>query len=108
MAFLKFFYPRTNQVAPRRRVKETFIEGVARKAAEGDLDARCYLGTCYRDGTEGLPKDEVAAAEWFYLAADYGHGGAQRNLGNCYRDGVGVKKNMETAQYWWACAASKH
>jgi len=86
--------------------KETFMEDVMRKAATGDLDAQCYLGTCYRDGTEGLPQDVVMAVMWYTLAAEYGHGAAQRNLGNCYRDGIGVKKNMAMAQYWYTMAVS--
>lgn len=82
------------------------MEEVTRKATEGDLDAQCYLGTCYRDGT-GVPQDKVVAVVWYTLAAEDGHGAAQRNLGNCYRDGIGVKKNMATAQYWYTMASSR-
>lgn len=56
----------------------------AEKAAEqGDAQAQCYLGRCYKDGL-GVEADKNTAIEWYKKAAEQGDAEAQCELGKCY------------------------
>eukprot|EP00455_Lapot_gusevi_P055518 TRINITY_DN9031_c0_g1_i10.p1 TRINITY_DN9031_c0_g1~~TRINITY_DN9031_c0_g1_i10.p1 ORF type:complete len:536 (+),score=26.09 TRINITY_DN9031_c0_g1_i10:305-1912(+) len=76
---------------------------------------RNHNGRCYQDG-KGVAQNDVAAAEWFQLAAAQGHLDAQCELGQCYQaqfelaqryyEGRGVAQNYATAVKWYQAAAS--
>jgi TPR repeat protein len=42
------------------------------RAAQGEAEAQFQLGLLY-DNAEGVPRDPVAAANWYRFAADQGH-----------------------------------
>ncbi len=60
-------------------------------AQAGDAEAQFNLGVMYDRG-QGVPQDDVQAAEWYRKAAEQGHAGAQHNLGSAYYDGRGVPR----------------
>jgi tetratricopeptide (TPR) repeat protein len=67
------------------------------KAAEqGIAAAQTNLGTCY-----ARMKDYTQAVDWYRKAAEQGDVEAQFKLGISYEDGYGVKKDGNTALYWY-------
>ena len=52
-------------------------------------------------------KDYERAIEYFRLAAEQGHAGAQNRLGNCYKNGQGVRHNFIEAVRWYTKAAEQ-
>jgi TPR repeat protein len=48
-------------------------------AQAGDAEAQFNLGVMYDRG-QGVPQDDVQAAEWYRKAAEQGHAAAQNNL----------------------------
>lgn len=78
-----------------------------RKAAEeGDADAQCDLGYCYKIG-DGVKKDPKKAVEWFTKSAEQGNARAQYNLALCFEHGNGVKKNLKKAIEWYTKSAEQ-
>ena len=61
-------------------------------AEQGHPKGQLGLGEAYAKG-EGVPKDHVEAARWFWRAAKQGHASAQYNLGVMYANGEGVPKD---------------
>ena len=70
-----------------------------------DDEAFYVLGTAYRDGSLGLPKNLNKARELFSKATELGSCRAHYNLGNAYRTGQGVEKDMKKAIHHWRLAA---
>jgi len=56
---------------------------------------------------DGVPQDYVEAANWFRIAAEKGHSGAQHNLGVMYENGQGVSKDPIEAAKWYRLAADQ-
>ena len=98
----------TPLTSPPAQVAATRDEmaGLKAKAEAGDALAQYDLGVSYRDG-DGIPKDEVKAAEWFRKAADQGLVTAQFNLAVLYDHGQGVKRDDAFAVAWYRKAADK-
>jgi TPR repeat protein len=72
-----------------------------REAAEGgDPEAGYRLGMAYRQGSPRLPKDDLAAAQWFRQAAEAGHPGAMEALADAYLGGHGVVRDPREAARW--------
>lgn len=63
-----------------------------------------WCGSGYGDVLE---KDLAKAVEWYLVAAEKGHGGAEQNLGECYLNGLGVEMNMNVAISWFKRASEK-
>jgi len=76
-----------------------------RDAAKGIAEAQNDLGLMYQNG-EGVPQDDVKAAEWFQKAADQANAEAQTNLGAMYANGKGVAQDDAKAVAWFQRAAS--
>ena len=77
------------------------------KAAEmGDHDAEFNCAEMWFEGKAG-PKDAAQALPLYLKAADGGHIGALNLLGLIYRDGIGVAKDAERSQNYFARAAAK-
>lgn len=72
----------------------------------GDREAQFDLAMRYAAG-EWVPKDELAAADWFEKAALQGHGEAQYRLGLFYEAGRGVSQNQFEAFFWFQSAAEQ-
>ncbi len=73
-------------------------------AAQGNVAAQYNLGQMHRLG-QGIPKDLVDAARWYYLAAAQGDGQSQYNLGVMHYNGQGVVQNFVTSYMWLTLAA---
>lgn len=78
-----------------------------RAAAEsGDAAAQCQMARrCFRG--DGVPKDEVAGAEWFRKAAEQGYAEGQCRWGDCLREGRGVGKDEAAGVEWYRKAAEQ-
>jgi|GEM_PF-3883341 len=64
-----------------------------KKAKTGDPKAQLNLGLDYYNGTGGLEKNYVKAAEWWQKSADQGNLDSLCNLGTIYHRGLGVTQN---------------
>lgn len=75
-----------------------------------DLDyapAITQLGVMYgSDGSEGVPEDDVKAAQLYLKAAHMGDAYAMNHLGYVYSHGKGVPKDMNKAVFWWKKAVA--
>ena len=52
------------------------IDEYKKKAEQGDAEAQCSLGDCYRLGL-GVEQDYSAAFKWYQLSAEQGNSIAQ-------------------------------
>ena len=59
----------------------------------------------YHDG-KGVIKDYEAEFEFYKLAAEQEHIGAQGNIGLMYHDGNGVMQDNIKSHMWWNIASS--
>lgn len=99
-------YPEQSS-ATRSRQNDTDAILRLRKAAElGDAMAQTSLGLGYAKG-EGVPKDSVAAVEWFRKAAAQGNAVATNNLGWMYANGEGVSQSHWQAFDLYRVAAER-
>jgi TPR repeat protein len=101
--------PDTNaapSAAARRRQREQNAEDLANleremeDALEGNSASAFGLGLLFTAGS-AVKRDDVAAGQWFTLAARYGHPNADVQLGHRYLRGVGFAPNDQTAAYWF-------
>ncbi|MFV1998072.1 MAG: tetratricopeptide repeat protein [Acidiferrobacterales bacterium] len=78
-----------------------------RSALQGHRDASYNLGLVYARGEDEIAQNMVQAAHWWQQAAIRGDAIAQFNLGMMYARGEGVKRDIETAIYWWKASANQ-
>jgi eukaryotic-like serine/threonine-protein kinase len=82
---------------------------VIQAAERGDAGAENTLGIKYAQGTDGLPRDETKALQWYRKAALQGNPEAETNLGDLYLLGHGgLEKDPLIALSWYLKAADKH
>jgi TPR repeat protein len=81
------------------------LEIFGRLAAGGDTDAMVRLGQIYGDG-EGVPRDDVLAAQHYMRAAKRGNAAGQVGLGYAYDYGLGVGRDPAEAEHWYERAAA--
>jgi TPR repeat protein len=78
------------------------------RAEKGEAVAQFLLGRAYLLGTDGLKKDEPAAAGWFRKAADQGQMNSETFLAWMYEEGHGgLAKDDTQAAYWYRKAADQ-
>ena len=75
-------------------------------AEAGDERARTWVGIMHENG-QGVPKDYVAAAQWYGLAADQGYADAQFSLALSYDKGLGLPEDAGKAAQWYERAAAQ-
>jgi TPR repeat protein len=75
-------------------------------AEAGVTEAAALLGTQYREGRGGVPRDPAEAARWFAVAAENGVPEAQYNLGLMHYRGEGVPRQLHEALRWMRQAAA--
>ncbi|KAK3363072.1 hypothetical protein B0T25DRAFT_29346 [Lasiosphaeria hispida] len=70
-------------------------------AAKGELVLAIFeLANCFRHGW-GIPKDPIAAKQYYETAANLGDTDAMNEVAWCYLEGFGTKKNKhESAKYY--------
>ena len=79
-----------------------------KKAADqGYAPAQHNLGVYYDEGRGDVGRSSTEAAKLWKKAADQDFDDAQFNLGLCYLNGDGVKRDPETAVYWFKKAANQ-
>ena len=77
-----------------------------RAADKKNAAGMCSVGICYALG-RGVPKDDVAAFDWYSRAAHLGEPAAMINLALLLRKGLrGVSRNLAAAGEWLAKAAN--
>ena len=77
-------------------------------AEDGLPDAQWNMGRAYENGRWGVTQHYQVSAQWYRLAAEQGHAGAQERLGYAYAAGRGVVKDEVRAYMWMALAVSRH
>lgn len=75
-------------------------------AQSGHADGQFFLAMLFDKG-KGVPKDKLAALQWYQRAAEQGHVNAQYFLGLKYRRGDGVRRDLPQAQLWYRKAAEQ-
>ena len=75
-------------------------------ARGGVAEAAALLGTQYRQGRGGVPRDAAEAARWFAVAAENGAPEAQYNLGLMHYRGEGAPRDLHEALRWMRRAAA--
>lgn len=90
-------------VAGTNRARSLELKTAAANA--GVAEAAALLGTQYREGRGGVPRDAAEAARWFTVAAENGVPEAQYNLGLMHYRGEGVPRQLYEALKWMRQAA---
>ena len=73
-------------------------------AAAGHARAQYYLGEMNYNGW-GVPENDIAAAEWYRLAAQQGEKDAMFKLGLLLSSGTELLRDLEEAAKWYRLAA---
>jgi TPR repeat protein len=77
-------------------------------ADRGNADGQWHLGSFYRDGRGGLPKDDRKAAQLFKLSADQGNSMGEVDLADFYASGRGgLARDDRKAARLYRLAADK-
>jgi len=84
--------------------RQSKLETARRAAEKGDAKALYFLAQSYSRG-EGVPRDDVQAAQLMRKAAENGYAMAQNDLGAFYAKGIGVKQDFAQAAIWYERAA---
>jgi uncharacterized protein len=82
------------------------LESATEAAAKGDPKAQYFLAVHYAKG-EGVPQNDVRAAEYMRQSAAGGYAYAQNDLGADYALGRGVMENQALAATWFRKAAEQ-
>ena len=69
------------------------VDQLRTDAEGGDPEAMEMMGNVYRDGTDGLIKDEIQAYKWTSKAAALDFAPAIGSKGACLLHGIGTKRN---------------
>ncbi|MDR3182198.1 MAG: hypothetical protein LBT89_04620 [Planctomycetaceae bacterium] len=83
------------------------INGIRKRAEEGDADFQNILGDCYFYGVGGPKKNSEKAVEWYMKSAAAGNPVAFNDLGDCYWEGNGVTQDKSKALEYYHKAAEK-
>jgi hypothetical protein len=75
-------------------------------AEQGLASAQFNLGLLYAN-SQGVPKDDAQARQWYEKAAAQGHADAQVNLGILFVYGRGVPQDYKMAVYWLRLSANQ-
>ena len=97
---------KTKYCVPPAMLRESFVK-LQNAAASGDAEAQFRLGLLYRNGDNGVTKDDAEAATWYRKAAEQGYAKAQLTLGYMLAEGLGVAKNDAEAVSWYRKAAGR-
>ena len=86
--------------------KDEEIFGRERKRLEeGDAQAFFNVGSDYRDGVDGYPRNYKKAMEHWHRAGELGHASAYNSIGLAYENGRGVEVDEKKATYYYELAA---
>lgn len=82
------------------------IEFIKKAAELGDAKAQSTIASMYESGN-GLPKNQIEAAQWYTKSAEQGYAEAQNNLGFMYAGGRGIPTDYAMAMKWYGKAAEQ-
>ena len=85
--------------------EEEAIEINKKRVEVGDAEAMYILGSCYSEGTYGLPRNRAKALELWNQAGEIGFAEAYFNIGNSYYTGEGVERDEKKADHYYELAA---
>jgi len=91
-------------LAPRTLQGQAPLEELRALAAEGDAQAQFFLGRRYAGFGVDFAQNGAEAVQWYRLAADQGHTGAQLNLGLMYVNGRAIPQDKAEAERWYFAA----
>lgn len=83
---------------------EDAINWLRSSANQGLAEAQWDLGNCYFQGLHSLDRNLTFAVTLFSLAAEQGLQQAQLQLATCYKEGLGVEKDRDIGDRWYAIA----
>ena len=102
--------PQSNDDSEHQAEIERMEDEVKRLRRDADLlddpETIFSFGQMTYDG-DGVQQDLVEAANWYRIAAQRGHAGAQHNLAVMYENGEGVSQNHTEAAKWYRLAAEQ-
>ena len=84
---------------------EESLKRLEKRMELNDAIATFNLGSMYRDGDYGLPRDQAKALELWHRAGELEHATAYNNIGNAYDNGTGVERDKTKATYYYELAA---
>ena len=64
------------------------------RAESGNLNAQGFVAECYREGSNGFPKDDALRFKWASKAAERGHAWSKVECGICYFHGIGTAQDQ--------------
>ena len=76
-------------------------------AKQGDMHAQLRAASIYREGENGIPKDNKKAFRWDLAAAKQGDVSSCYRAGIAYDTGSGTDVNKNRAAYWYKEAAKQ-
>ena len=85
---------------PEPRSDKEGINQIKKRVKANDTSAIQYLGTCFYNGTDGLPQDRAKALELWHRAAELGNARAYLSIGAAYDHGNGVERDIKKANYY--------
>ena len=85
--------------------EKEMIKRLKKRVEGGDATAMYILGSCYSEGSRGLPQDHDKAMELWHRAGELGHAGACYNIGNAYYIDEGVERDEKKANHYYELAA---
>lgn len=98
-----------SQLLPAQTAVDTNkLAQIRAKAAAGDAQAQCDLGSAYAFGKLGLNYDWTNAMVWFQKSAAQNNAEAQCRVGTGYEFGVVLSKNAAEALNWYHKSAEQN
>lgn len=82
------------------------VDSIRTAAERGDAGAQSKLGMMFHNG-QGVPRDDIQAADWWRKSAEQGNAAAENDLGASYHDGRGVRQDRAQEIYWVRKAAEQ-
>jgi len=92
---------------PPQKSDEKKIKQYEKRMDTNDPIAIKGIGSMYRDGDYGLPRDQAKALELWHRAGELGSADAYYNIGIAYDTGDGVEVDEKKAVHYWELGAMR-
>jgi len=86
---------------------EEMMERERNRMEKDDPIAISDLGSYYRDGLHGFPRDYTKALELYHRAVELGYSKAYNGIGYAYQYGQGVEVDIKKASHYFELAAMR-
>ena len=102
------WYQKARVIAVSSRAEEWLMCTLFSEAEKGDAKSQYLFYELYREGNDGIEKNEQEALKWLRRSANSGYPKAEFDLSEVYKLGkYGVRKN-ETEEIKWLKKAAEH